>query len=56
MGFTLEAMRLTLETLGYEIVGELPVFSIFERGKVKKNEKVLVSAKRLGVDLAYFLV
>ena len=30
MGFTLEAMRLPLEALGYEVIGELPVFSIPE--------------------------
>jgi len=52
MGFTLEAMRLPLEALGYEIVGELPVFSVFDRGKVKDNEEILASAKRLGLDLA----
>jgi len=26
MGFTLDAMRLPLEALGYEIIGELPVW------------------------------
>jgi len=52
MGFTLDAMRLPLKALGYEIVGELPVFSVFDRGKVKDNEDVLGSARKLGVDLA----
>ena len=55
MGFTLEAMRLPLKALGYEIVGELPVFSVFERGKVKDNEDALASAKRLGEELALSL-
>lgn len=55
MGFTLEAMRLPLEALGYEIVGELPVFRIFDRGKVKDNDEVMASAKRLGEELALSL-
>ena len=55
MGFTLEAMRLPLEALGYDIVGELPVFRIFDRGKVKDNDEVLASAKKLGEELALSL-
>ena len=55
MGFTLEAMRLPLKALGYEIIGELPVFSVFDRGKVKDNEEILASAKRLGEELAMSL-
>lgn len=56
MGFTLEAMRLPLEALGYEIVGELAVFGIFERGKVKEKKEILVRASNLGVDLAESLL
>jgi multimeric flavodoxin WrbA len=41
MGFTLEAMRLPLEALGYEIIDELAVFKIFKRGGVKKHNQVL---------------
>ena len=52
MGFTLEAMRLPLEALGYEIIDELAVFKIFARGGVKKEEKILVKAVKLGKDLA----
>lgn len=55
MGFTLEAMRLPLEALGYEIVGELPVFRIFDRGKVMEDNEVLASAKMLGEELALSL-
>ena len=51
MGFTLEAMRLPLEALGYEIVGELAVFGLFDRGIVKKKEEILVKASILGRDL-----
>jgi multimeric flavodoxin WrbA len=37
MGFTLEAMRWPLEAFGYEIVDELAVFRIFEKGGVREN-------------------
>ena len=56
MGFTLEAMRLPLQALGYEIIGELPVFSIFDRGKVKQNNAILDNAAKLGSDLAESLL
>lgn len=56
MGFTLDAMRLPLEALGYEIIGELSVFSIFDRGKVKENNEVLIKATKLGSDLAQSLL
>jgi len=39
MGFALDAMRLPLEALGYEIIGELSVFGIFDRAKVKEKRK-----------------
>ena len=52
MGFTLEAMRRPLIELGYEIIGELPVFAVFDRGKVKEKKDILVKATKLGVTLA----
>jgi multimeric flavodoxin WrbA len=52
MGFTLEAMRLPLEALGYDIVGELAVFGIFDRGRVKEHENELDKAVKLGEKLA----
>lgn len=52
MGFTLEAMRRPLEALGYEIVGELPVFAVFDRAGVKENKDVMAAAIKLGTDLA----
>jgi multimeric flavodoxin WrbA len=48
MGFTIEAMRLPLEALGYEILEEFPVFGIFDRGAVKKDEEILTKASELG--------
>jgi len=56
MGFTIKAMRLPLEALGYEIIGELPVFSIFDRAKVKENSEILIKASKLGSDLAESLL
>jgi hypothetical protein len=52
MGFTLEAMRLPLEALGYEVIGELPIFSIFDRAKVKDDNEILMKATKLGSELA----
>lgn len=52
MGFTLEAMRLPIKALGYEIIGELPVFGIFDKGKVKEEAEILLTASKLGADLA----
>ncbi len=52
MGFTLEAMRVPLTALGYKIIGELPVFGIFDKGKVKKHDDILAKAGKLGADLA----
>jgi len=52
MGFTLEAMRRPLIALGYEIIGELMVFAVFDRGKVKEKRDILTKASKLGVKLA----
>ncbi len=52
MGFTLDAMRLPLTALGFEIIGELPVFSIFDKAKVKGEKTILDEATKLGSSLA----
>ncbi len=52
MGFTLDAMRIPLEALGYEVIGEQAIFRIFDRGKVKEDSKSLEKAFTLGKDLA----
>ena len=52
MGFTIEAMKKPLEALGYEIVGELAVFKIFDKAKVKKDKKAMEKAYELGIKLA----
>ncbi len=52
MGFTLDAMRRPLEALGYEIIGELPVFKVFDKARVKEQKSTLIRAVELGSDLA----
>ena len=56
MGFTLEAMRLPIEALGYEVIGELAVFGLFDKGIVKQKEEILVKASDLGRNLAKSLL
>jgi len=52
MGFTIEAMKNPLEALGYEIIGELSVFRIFDKAKVKQEKHILNKAYKLGNKLA----
>ena len=52
MGFTLDAMRLPLKALGFDIIGELPVFRIFDKAKVEQEKLILDKAINLGSDLA----
>ena len=52
MGFTLDAMRLPIEALGYDVVGELPVLNVFNKAKVKEEQEVLNQAAALGAELA----
>lgn len=52
MGFTLEAMREPLIALGYEIVYELAVYRIFDKGKVKTDPEAMEKAFKMGEALA----
>jgi multimeric flavodoxin WrbA len=52
MGFALEAMRLPLEALGYEIVAELPVLRLFDRGVIRDHQELLDLARQAGRKLA----
>jgi len=52
MGFALEAMRFPLTALGYEIVAELPVLSLFDRGIVATRQDILDQAGIAGRELA----
>jgi len=52
MGFTIDAMRRPLEALGYEIIGELTVFGVFDKAGVKKQSSTMIKATELGSNLA----
>ena len=52
MGFALDAMRLPLTALGYDIVAELPVLGLFDRGRVAGVPEVMERARQAGRDLA----
>ena len=48
MGFTLEAMRMPLEALGYAVDHEMPVLGIFEKGQVARFPEIILNAERYG--------
>lgn len=52
MGFTLEAMQMPLEALGYEISLKFPVLGIFEKGKVAERPELIRTAEMYGEKLA----
>lgn len=55
MGFTLEAMRVPIEALGYHVIGEQAIFRIFDKGEVKEDagsmEKAFILGKKLAKEL-----
>jgi multimeric flavodoxin WrbA len=56
VGFTLGAMRLPIEALGYEVIGELPVLGVFGKGRVKEQQQLLEKAEQLGSQLAKLVI
>ncbi|MBW2185355.1 MAG: flavodoxin family protein [Deltaproteobacteria bacterium] len=52
MGFTLEAMQMPLEALGYEVNQKFPVLGIFEKGKVADRPEIIRTAEMYGEKLA----
>jgi len=52
IGMTLEAMRLPLEALGYEILEELPVTGVFPRGGALKSPEVTGRVTELALKTA----
>ena len=49
VGFTLDAMRIPIEALGYDVIGELPILGVFGKGGIGKQ--VLEKAESLGGQL-----
>jgi multimeric flavodoxin WrbA len=52
VGFTLDAMRLPIEALGYEVIAELPLLGLFSKKALSKQPELLVKAEELGKQLA----
>ncbi len=52
MDLTLETMRRSIEALGHEVIGELPVLGIFHKGKVREYPQILEQAEAFGRRLA----
>ncbi len=52
MGLTMEAMRLPLTALGYDVAYSLEAHEVFDRGAVKNQPDVLARAVRLGREMA----
>lgn len=52
IGLTLDAMRIPFEYLGYELVGDLPVLGVFDKGAVRRDSEVMEKARNLGARLA----
>jgi len=52
MDLTMETIRRSILALGYEIVAELPVLGVFQKGRVKERPEVLEKATELGKKLA----
>lgn len=52
LGVTMEAMRLPMKALGFDVLGELPLLRVFDRGKVREREEAMSRARELGARLA----
>lgn len=52
MGFTLEAMEMPLQALGYEVKQKFPVLGVFDRGRVSDRPEIIQKAKTYGEQLA----
>jgi len=52
MGFTIDAMKNPLQALGYEVIDEVSVLRIFDKGKVSEDKDALEKALNAGIKLA----
>lgn len=52
VGLSLDAMRLPIKALGYDIMGELAVMGIFDKGKIKEESSTLKEADALARKLS----
>ncbi len=51
IGVTLEAMRLPLRSMGYDIIREIEVYGLFDRGMIRGRPEVLDRALEAGLEL-----
>ncbi len=52
MGFTSEAMSMTLSAVGFRCVENLKVLHLFKKGEASKNELAILNAQKAGDKLA----
>jgi len=52
MGVTIDMQRKPITALGYEVIDELAVYSLFDVGAVKKDPDIMDRARTMGADLA----
>jgi multimeric flavodoxin WrbA len=52
IGLTLTAMKLPIEALGYDVIGELPVVGVFDKGIIRNDQDCLEKARQMGYELA----
>lgn len=52
IGFTLDAMRMPFEALGYETLAQIPVLGIFDKGRIAVEAETLQRAEAAGEALA----
>ena len=56
IGFTLEAMGYPLTALGYEVISDFSATGFFDRGAVRRDQKLLDLAAEKGQQLAHILL
>ncbi|XPV76902.1 MAG: hypothetical protein ACNI27_02980 [Desulfovibrio sp.] len=49
-------MRLPLEALGYEVVEEIAVLKLFDRGIIAKDEALMAQGREAGIKLGNALL
>jgi multimeric flavodoxin WrbA len=54
-GFTLEAIEMPLNALGYNTMFKLPVLGVFDRGAVKNKKDMVSKAEKAGLEMAKYI-
>ncbi len=56
IGLSIDAMRLPFEALGYDVIADLPVLGIFDKGKINEQADIMEKAGSLGRELALSVI